>query len=40
MECSLVASGPTRVTGVIPLTFERRHAHLVHNRLTSGGVAT
>ncbi len=35
-----VASGRTRATGVIPLAFEQSHAHLVHNRLTSEGVAT
>jgi hypothetical protein len=34
-----VASGRTRATGVIPLALEKRHAHLVHNRITSGGVA-
>jgi hypothetical protein len=29
MEWSLVASGRPRATGVIPLAFEKRHAHLV-----------
>ncbi|HEV8440727.1 MAG TPA: DUF1326 domain-containing protein [Methylomirabilota bacterium] len=34
-----VASGTTRATGKIPLEFTNTHAHLVHNRLTSQGVA-
>ena len=34
-----VASGRTRATGVIPLAFEKTHAHLVRNRLSSAGVA-
>jgi len=34
-----VASGRTRATGVIPLELANTHAHLVHNRLTSTGVA-
>ena len=33
-----VASGRTRATGVIPLRFEKSHAHLVRNRITSAGV--
>jgi len=33
------ASGRTRATGVIPLELAKTHAHLVHNRLTSTGVA-
>jgi hypothetical protein len=34
-----VASGTTRATGKIPLEFTDTHAHVVHNRLTSQGVA-
>jgi hypothetical protein len=34
-----VASGTTRATGKIALEFTDTHAHLVHNRLTSEGVA-
>ncbi len=34
-----VASGTTRATGKIPLDFANTHAHVVHNRLTSQGVA-
>ena len=34
-----VASGRTQATGVIPLELANTHAHLVHNRLTSTGVA-
>ena len=34
-----VASGTTRATGKIPLEFANTHAHLVHNRLTSQGLA-
>ena len=34
-----VASGRTRATGKVPLSFAGTHAHLVSNRLTSGGVA-
>jgi hypothetical protein len=34
-----VASGTTHATGKIPLRFADSHAHLVDNRLTSGGVA-
>lgn len=33
-----VASGGTRATGIVPLRFEKSHAHLVRNRITSGGV--
>ena len=34
-----VARGRTRATGSVPLEFENSHAHLVHNTMTSGGVA-
>jgi hypothetical protein len=34
-----VASGTTRATGKVPLEFANTHAHVVHNRLTSQGVA-
>ena len=34
-----VASGTTRATGKVPLEFTGSHAHVVHNRLTSQGVA-
>ncbi len=34
-----VASGTTRATGKVPLDFANTHAHVVHNRLTSQGVA-
>jgi hypothetical protein len=34
-----VASGTTRATGAVPLSFSRRHAHLVYNALTSQGPA-
>ena len=32
-----VASGSTRAGGPVPLRFADRHAHLVHNTLTSAG---
>lgn len=32
-----VASGRTRATGAVPLSFERSHAHFVNNALTSDG---
>jgi hypothetical protein len=35
-----IASGRTRATGSIPLEFEKTHAHLVHNCITSAGVGT
>lgn len=35
-----VASGRTRATGAVPLSFANTHAHLVYNRVTSAGVAT
>jgi hypothetical protein len=34
-----VARGRTRATGSVPLEFTNSHAHLVHNTITSGGVA-
>ena len=34
-----VASGTTRATGTVPLDFKASHAHLVHNRMTSAGIA-
>jgi hypothetical protein len=34
---SEIASGTTRAGGPVPLRFADRHAHLVHNTLTSAG---
>ncbi len=34
-----VASGTTKVTGVIPLSFAASHAHFADSVLTSGGIA-
>ena len=34
-----VARGTTRASGAVPLEFANSHAHLVHNTMTSGGVA-
>lgn len=34
-----VARGRTRASGIVPLEFTNSHAHLVHNTMTSGGVA-
>ena len=34
-----VASGTTHASGKVPLEFTDTHAHVVHNRLTSQGVA-
>ena len=34
-----VARGTTRASGAVPLEFGNSHAHLVHNTMTSGGVA-
>lgn len=34
-----VARGQTRASGAVPLEFTNSHAHLVHNTMTSGGVA-
>ncbi len=32
-----VASGTTKATGAVPLDFAGKHAHLVHNAMTSAG---
>jgi len=32
-----VASGTTMATGAVPLRFNAKHAHLVHNEMTSSG---
>ncbi len=32
-----VASGTTKATGAVPLRFASKHAHLVHNAMTSNG---
>lgn len=32
-----VASGRTRATGAVPLSFEKSHAHLVYNAMTADG---
>lgn len=34
-----VARGRTRATGAVPLDLSNSHAHLVHNTMTSAGVA-
>jgi hypothetical protein len=34
-----VASGRTRASGNVPLELTNTHAHLLHNTMTSGGVA-
>ena len=34
-----VARGTTRASGAVPLEFANSHTHLVHNTMTSGGVA-
>ncbi|OGA72592.1 MAG: hypothetical protein A3G81_21500 [Betaproteobacteria bacterium RIFCSPLOWO2_12_FULL_65_14] len=34
-----VASGTTAASGAVPLELEKSHAHLVYNRMTSGGIA-
>jgi hypothetical protein len=34
-----VASGTTKATGVVPLSFAKSHAHLVHNQVTVGGIS-
>lgn len=34
-----VAMGTTRATGAVPLELDKSHAHLVYNRMSSGGIA-